>query len=117
MKDSIYFVPIAEDFIDLEHLIHIGKPRFESIGESVSVHLKYMFRKEEVMIGVRAIDLFDAEEAEKFAGYKITKPIFEQIGNAMGEKFKEEAIKMFDWKIRAGIAAAWKKYRESKSPE
>ena len=114
MKDSIYFVPVAEDFIDLEHLLHIGKPSFNLMHESISIELKYMFHKESVVIGVRAMDLFSPEEAEQYGGYKLNKPACSSIGNLLGEKFMNDSLKKFKEKVGFSIYSAWKSYRESK---
>lgn len=114
MKDSIFHVPIAEDFIDLEQLFRISRPSFSSF-EHVFVNLKYLFHKEEIVVGVRARDLFDSEEMKQYDGYQIGNPMNFSGGNELGEKFKEGAIKKFEEKVRLPIYNAWKEYRESKN--
>lgn len=114
MKDSILHVPIADDFIDLEHLFHIGKSSFGTYYH-VSANLKYLFHKEEIVIGVRSRDLFDSEEMKAYEGYQIGSPANFTAGNELGEKFKEDAVKKFEEKVRLPIYNAWKAYRESKN--
>lgn len=114
MKDSILHVPLAGDFIDLEHLIYMGKPSFSSMNESISIELKYLLQKENVVVGVKVFSLFTPEEAEQYSGYKFTNPPFEAIGNAAGEKLKTDALEKFEEKVRIPIYNAWRDYRESK---
>jgi hypothetical protein len=115
MKDSIYNVPIAKDFIDLEHLLHISPIVFHSAYEKVSVELKYMFRKDAEIISVRARDLFTEEErGGKYHGYKLNSPTNFSAGNELGQEYMKEAIKRFEEKVRLLIYNAWNDYRNSK---
>lgn len=115
MKDSIFHVPIANDFIDLEQLFHISPISFSNFGETVGVQLSYMFTKDKVSIHVRARELFSEEEMKAYDGYKLTVPALEVTGNVMGVKFSQDSIRAFDEKVRTPIYNAWKTYRESKS--
>jgi hypothetical protein len=114
MKESIYFVPIAGDFIDLEHLLHISPIEFRSAYEQVYIELRYMFQKEKVVISVRARDLFDEKDMERYKGYKLDSPLDFTAGNELGQQYKRDAVRVFEMRVRTSIADAWKKYRESK---
>jgi hypothetical protein len=116
MKDSIYNVPIANDFIDLEHLLHISPTIFHSSYEKVSVELKYMFRKDAEIISVRARDLFTEEErTAKYHGYKLDSPTNFSVGNELGQEYMKEAIKRFEEEVRMPISDVWKSYRNQKN--
>ena len=114
MKESIYFVPIAEDFIDLEHLLHISPIEFSLAYERLFIELRYMFQKEKIVIGVRARDLFDDKDMERYEGYRLDSPMNFAGGNELGQQYRRDAIRVFEARVREPIADAWKKYRESK---
>jgi len=114
MKDSIFFVPVAEDFIDLEHLLRISSISFSSLGHTVGIELTYMFMKEKTSIFVSARELFTPEEMKQYEDYKISSPVFSQVGNELGEKFRVDSLKKFEEKVRLPIYNAWNDYRNSK---
>lgn len=115
MKDSIFHVPIANDFIDLEQLVRISSISFSDFAGTVGLELTYMFRKDRESIFIRATELFAPDEMKKYEGYRLADVMNHTPSNEKGRQFEQDAVKAFDEKVRTPIYDAWKTYRESKS--